>query len=214
MITQPNHPSPTPQALRQAGFSLVEMLTVVTVLAIMLAATTQISRSWTGQEIAASATRIAQDFSYAQSLAMKRGQPVEVRFYKHYDQSIASDEPHYHSYQLVGYDSRQQRIITLGEMQRLEGSIVVIPSTRYSTVMLTERSFDFTKDPLPGIVTSGMKVASVEFRPSGATSLDPDPNHQWTLSLAAEKDSRPSGKLPPTARTLLITPETGAVTVY
>lgn|GEM_PF-2461949 len=214
MNLRPLQSCSTSRASRQGGFSLVEMLTVVTVLAIMLAATTQISRSWAGQEILASATRIAQDFSYAQSLAMKRGQPVEIRFYKFYDQAIASEDPHYHGYQLVGYDSRQQRVITLGEMQRLEGSTVVIPSTRYSTVMLTERPFDFTKDPLPGVVTSGMKVASVEFRPSGATSLDPDPNHQWSISLASEKDSRPSGKLPPTARCLVITAETGAVTVY
>ena len=214
MTSTSRHSRSTTSTLQQAGFSLVEMLTVITVLSIMLAATTQISRSWTSQEISASATRIAQDLNLAQTLAMKRGHPVELRFYKSYDQAIASEEPHYHTYQLVGYDSRSQRVIPLGEPQRLEGTIVVIPSTRYSTVMLAERAFDFTKDPLPGTVTAAMKVCCVEFRPNGATSLDPDPNHQWTISLSSEADSRPGPALPKTARTLLITPETGAVTIY
>jgi uncharacterized protein (TIGR02596 family) len=207
------HPklSHQPKQLR-AGFSLVEMLVVVTILTVLLTTTGGWSKSWRSQQMLAAATRLSQDLQLARTLAIKRAQPVELRFYSNLDPMLTTPEAQYKTWQIVGYDARERRIAPLGEVQHFESTIIMSRFSEFSTITLNERPLDPTGDPMPTLLPT--RISSIEFRPDGSTSLDPDPARHWTITLITDGFANDSRNLPPDFRTLIITPENGAITVY
>lgn len=195
-----------------AGFSIVEMLVAAAVMVVLISAGIGMSKSWRSQQVLAAATRLAQDLQLARSLAIKRGQPVELRFYSNQDPDLTTTTPQYKTWQIVGYDAREQRITRLGELQRFESTVIMSRFPTLSSVVENERPLDFMRDPIPTFLQT--RLCAVEFRPDGSTSLDPDPARAWTITLLTDGFADATHNLPPDFRTLVITPENGAVTVY
>ena len=211
----PSCPSsyPSPRRVRSTqGFSLLEMFVTISVLVVLLAIASSMSNSWRSQQVLAAATRLAQDLQLARSLAMKRGYPVELRLYSNQDYSLTTPDPQYKTWQIVGYDSREERIIKLGELQRFDSTVIMSRFATLSSVTANERPLDITRDPAPTVLPT--RVSIIEFRPDGSTSLDPDPGQVWTITLLTDGFADETHNLPPDFRTLTITAENGNVVVY
>ncbi len=214
------NPSPQPDAerhalprrFRPAGISIMEVLVTAAVITVLLAVAGGWTKSWRSQQVLAAATRLAQDLQLARSLAIKRGQPVELRFYRNQDPDLTTNSPQYKTWQIVGYDSRQERIIRLGELQRFESTVIMSRFPTLSSIAENERPLDLTRDPIPSLLQT--RMCSVEFRPDGSTSLDPDPSRAWTVTLLTDGFADDTHNLPPDFRTLVISPENGGITVY
>ncbi len=202
-----------PRALRRpAGISIMEILVTAAVIALLISASVGWAKSWRSQQVLAAATRLAQDLQLARSLAIKRAQPVELRFYCNQDPDLTTTSPQYKTWQIVGYDAREERLIRLGELQRFESTVVMSRFPTLSSIVQNEREMDFVRDPSPSRLQT--RMCSVEFRPDGSTALDPDPALAWTLTLLTDGFAHETHNLPPDFRTLVITPENGGVTVY
>jgi uncharacterized protein (TIGR02596 family) len=204
------HPSPARRA--GAGFTLVELLVTIMVLTVVISATTGMAKSWRSQQVLAAAMRLQQDLQLARSMAVKRGQPVEVRLYSNLDPTLTTPTPQFKTWQLVGYDPLERRLAPLSELRRFESTVVMHRSTRFSTVATLERELDYSRDPMPTFLQT--RVCSIEFRPDGSTALDPDPAITWTITLVTDGHAEEMNQLPPDARFLVITPENGAVSQF
>lgn len=209
MIPRPTSPSPLP---RPNGFSVIEVLVTAAILSVLLAVASSMAGTWRSQQILASATRLSQDLQLARSLAIKRGQPVELRFYSNRDPSLTVPNAQYKTWQIVGYDAREERIIKLGELQRFESTVILSRFPILSSVINNERPLDPSRDPYPtGLQT---RMSAIEFRPDGSTTLDPDPSLTWTMTLLTDGFADETTNLPPDFRTLIISPDNGSTTVY
>jgi uncharacterized protein (TIGR02596 family) len=188
------------------------MLVVAAMLTVLLAATGGWSKSWRSQQMLAAATRLSQDLQLARTLAIKRAQPVELRFYSNLDALLTTQTPQYKTWQICGYDARERRIASLSEVQRFESTLIMSRFAEYSSITLNERPLDPNIDPMPTLLPT--RMCSVEFRPDGSTSLDPDPTLSWTITLITDGVADERNNLPPDFKTLVITAENGAITVY
>jgi uncharacterized protein (TIGR02596 family) len=194
------------------GFSIMEVLITAAVLSVLLAVASSMAGSWRSQQILAAATRLNQDIQLARSLAIKRGQPVEIRFYSNQDFSLTTPDPQYKTWQIVGYDSREERLIRLSELQRFDSTVILSRFPTLSSVFVNERPLDPASDPFPSLLQT--RMSSIEFRPDGTTTLDPDPSLVWTLTLLTDGFADDTHNLPPDFRTLIISADNGSVSVY
>ena len=194
------------------GFSIMEVLITAAVLSVLLAVASSMAGSWRSQQILAAATRLNQDIQLARSLAIKRGQPVEIRFYSNQDFSLTTPDPQYKTWQIVGYDSREERLIRLSELQRFDSTVILSRFPTLSSVFVNERPLDPARDPFPSLLQT--RMSSIEFRPDGTTTLDPDPSLVWTLTLLTDGFADDTHNLPPDFRTLIISADNGSVSVY
>jgi uncharacterized protein (TIGR02596 family) len=197
---------------RPHGFSVIEVLVTAAILSVLLAVASSMAGSWRSQQILASATRLSQDLQLARSLAIKRGQPVELRFYSNQDPSLTTPNPQYKTWQIVGYDAREERLIKLSELQRFESTVILSRFPILSSVINNERPLDSSRDPYPTALPT--RVSAIEFRPDGSTTLDPDPTLTWTMTLLTDGFADETNNLPPDFRTLIISPDNGSTTVY
>ncbi len=190
----------------------MEVLITAAVLSVLLAVGSSMAGSWRSQQILAAATRLNQDIQLARSLAIKRGQPVEIRFYSNKDYSLTTRDPQYKTWQIVGYDSREERLIRLSELQRFDSTVILSRYATLSSVFVNERPLDPARDPFPTALQT--RMSSIEFRPDGTTTLDPDPSLVWTLTLLTDGFADDTHNLPPDFRTLVISADNGSVSVY
>jgi uncharacterized protein (TIGR02596 family) len=190
----------------------MEVLITAAVLSVLLAVASSMAGSWRSQQILAAATRLNQDIQLARSLAIKRGQPVEIRFYSNQDFSLTTPTPQYKTWQIVGYDSREERLIRLSELQRFDSTVILSRFPTLSSVFVNERPLDPARDPFPSLLQT--RMSSIEFRPDGTTTLDPDPSLVWTLTLLTDGFADDTHNLPPDFRTLIISADNGSVSVY
>lgn len=197
---------------RPHGFSVMEVLVTATILSILLAVASSMAGSWRSQQVLAAATRLSQDLQLARSLAIKRGQPVELRFYSNQDPSLTTPNAQYKTWQIVGYDAREERLIKLSELQRFESTVILSRFPILSSVITNERPLDPTRDPYPTALQT--RMSAIEFRPDGSTTLDPDPSLTWTMTLLTDGFADETNNLPPDFRTLIISPDNGSTTVY
>ncbi len=190
----------------------MEVLITAAVITVLLAASGGWAKSWRSQQVLAAATRLAQDFQLARTLAIKRNQPVELRLYSNQDPNLTTTSPQYKTWQIVGYDTREERLVRLSELQRFDSTVIMSRFPTLSSIALNERPLDIQADPLPTLLQT--RMSSVEFRPDGSTSLDPAPDRPWSVTILTDGFADETHNLPPDFRTLIITPENGAITVY
>jgi uncharacterized protein (TIGR02596 family) len=212
--------SPRPsRILRRQGYSLVEMLAVVTVVVTLMAISMRGARkSWEGQEIRASALKLAGDISLASLTAVKLNRPVQVRFYRYDSPDVAAETPQFHAYQLLRLreGSATAQWEPLYELQRLEGSTIMASSPALSSLLDKPQKSNPQEDSfLMGtyIYMPNLDFTSVEFRPDGSTNLDPEEEKPWTLTLLPSRETE-AQRIETDFKTLVLTPATGAVRIY
>jgi uncharacterized protein (TIGR02596 family) len=207
---------------RRAGYSLVEMLMVLAIMTVLFAVAARgAKKSWEGQEIKASALKLAGDISLASMTAVKLNRPVQIRFYKYNDPQVAAASPQFHAYQLLveARASTVARWDPLYEIQDLEGTTLMSTNPIYSTLLDRPQRPNQQDAALMGGIYSameGLEYTAVEFRPDGSTNLaDRSDNRPWTVTLVpARTADDPQGELPPYFQTLAVVPDTGAVRIF
>ncbi len=190
------------------GFSLVEMLLVIAVVTILIALSAKGLRStWRSQQNYASASALLQAFSLAKSTAVRYSKPVQVRIYRFEDGDLTSKEAQFRAYQVVGVHASVSgdAFSQVSELQKFEGTTVMSKFAKYSSIVSGNTR-------LPSDDT--YSYVAVEFRPDGSTNLETNPAQPWTITLLSDFGSEDEGKLPKDARTLVISPDTGAVSLY
>jgi uncharacterized protein (TIGR02596 family) len=203
------------------------MLLVVTIIISLFAIASQgLKKTWEGQELKSSAMKLANDISLASQTAVKLNKPVQLRFYKFEDNSIASEQTQFRAYQLVvaAVQPTQSGVTIqwrpLYELQRLEGNTVMTSNQRFSTLLQNPQKpnpveADSRLQVLyaTGLGQTGVEMATVDFRPDGSTNLDAGTNTPWTVTFVPIRNATDTN-LPADFQTLTIAPETGAVRVY
>ncbi len=206
-------PPPAPSKPRRtAGFTLVEIMFVVSIMVLLFAVgAAGAKKSWQSQELRASAIHLTHDLSLACLTAQKLNQPVEVRFYQYMADVIASPDPHYHAYQLLTYDSTLGKLMPLYELQTFEGTTLMSPNARFTSIMHPPQSYNAATDP--NLIIGNYQYISIEFRPNGTTNLAQDAP-PWTITLIPALAADNSGTLPKEYQVIRIHPDSGTVQLY
>lgn len=177
--------------------------------AFMAAAGFGLQSTWRSQQVAASAAMLAQEFALAKTLAIKRNQPVEVRIYRTTDEFQTSGKPQYRAFQILSLSGAGVGAAgQVTEIRRFESTIIMSRFEKFSSVVALDDS------GASGGSSEGYSSIAIEFRPDGTTSLDPDPQKPWTITLIPDSYAEEQNRLPKDFRTLVINPDTGAVTIH
>lgn len=195
------------------------------VLAIMMilfaAAASGLKKSWQGQEIRASAIHLAHDIALATQTAAKFNKPVELRFYKYYDQRVANEMPQFFGWQLLMREpssaDAKGKSTPLYELQRCEGTTVMsqhrIGSSMCSTILNT-KSIQPVPQRDPELGNGPYEFVSVEFSPSGRTNLDPDAPEPWTITMIPITWVDHPGEMPKEFQVVGLDARSGAVRIW
>lgn len=167
------------QSRLSAAFTLVEMITVVGIIALLVAlATPALVDVIRATRLNSSGDSLSNRLSLAQQSAVAKSNEVEMRFYKYVDSGNpdASGEPLFYAYQVVdvpnGADPR-----ALSEVYYLDSGIVLSALTKFSPMLQTtaEQTPDSTGKylfkPATGLPPSSVKYAAIRFYPDGSCRL-------------------------------------------
>lgn len=208
--------SPASRGHTTRGFTLVEILVVVTIMAMLLAMVgLTVPSSIASQKLAGTARQIASDLDHAAMIAQRDNKPVEVRFYKCTEAGIGGvDEgKEFRAYQIAtitGWNTEGKPKIAFNEeVQRLPEGIVFTPNPSHTTLL--------AKTPVPsgdGDADLGEPYEYISYviRPDGGTTL-PRPE-KTVLTLVQQKHLSGEGELPPDFRSIVVNPYNGQVTLY
>jgi uncharacterized protein (TIGR02596 family) len=190
------------------GFSLIELLGVITIIgllaALMAPAFTTLGG---GQRVSAAADMVAGNLDLARQTAMSENQRTEFRIWKLPDPTGSGTS--WNALQIFRVDNGAP----LSQLSRLPQGVVLIEKDPFSTVLGTE-------NPYTGTATN-QRVArtykAVKFGPDGSTELSPSGpggSGTWTLTVVPA-NSQPS-TLRPAANfaTIQIDPITGRSLTY
>lgn len=210
-----DRPGRCPSAVASAGFTLIEILVVMTIAIILLALSLQIGSAWEAQKLSTQARQLAAELSQAVLLAQKDNHPVEIRFYRMPDETGNGSGTALRAFQLVrlnGYDPQNGAPIyrLLNEATYFDGDIMLHESPDYTSVMaLPVREPDEHSPSLRGARRS---YVSFIFLPDGTTTLPRTPDAVFTL--VKENEHRDLSELPPNYRSVVLQPVTGKAAVY
>ena len=204
------------------GFSLIEILIVITVMAVLLALVSSVSTSsLRSARVSEAARGLADEFAHASMEAVRTNRPVHFRLYRFTDADLGHTVPTVRAYQLLVLDTATQSYRPIGPLHRLGESIQVHDHPEGSTLLgLTEKTPDFNgADPssLTDPELSGLgdyTYYSFEFRPDGSTNLPKDGTWGLVVAWVPNPASPASSDIPKNYRALTINPFTGAVRRY
>lgn len=185
----------------------MEMLVVMFLAIILIGmAANGMKTTWRAQQVYASASNLIQAFSLARSTAIRQNCPVQVRIYKFQDDDILSEDPQFRAFQVTGVKPSPSgdSFFQVADLQKFESTIVMSRFSKYSSIVSSET-----------VLPSGdsYSYVAVEFRPDGSTNLETNPSEPWTITLLPDWGSDDQSSLPKDARTLVISPDTGTVSL-
>jgi uncharacterized protein (TIGR02596 family) len=201
--------------IRQCGFSLLELLMVLTVMGILLAlATLALGSLIKSSNLDRAASMVSDEFIFARQVALTRNSDVEVRFYQVGSVGNGADLQFRAMGTFLSNAGAPAQAIGLDKINYLPGQIIVSSNPAYSSLL------DYTNANRSGLTSNigtlpGGKSAvyvSFLFRPGGGTSLSPvtPPLGIWDVTLYNENASTNSATgLPYDFATIQIDPVTG-----
>lgn len=199
-----------------SGFTLIEMLTVVVVLALLVAlAAGTLPKSLTSQRLSGAARQFAADLTFATQVARRDNKAVVLRIYQITDSSQPASTPQWRAYQLAQITGWQAdgtpTLAYLTELQRLPDGIIISPSTAHTSLAADSRHI---KDAGAHDPDLGQPYRYLFFHisPNGKTSLPG--SSATTFTLTAESPGLEDDALPPDFRTITLDPATGAVVLF
>lgn len=184
------------------------MLLVIAVVVTLLGlGATGLRTTWRSQQIYSSATNLMQACSLARTTAIRQNHPIQVRIYRFQDGDLSGTTPQYRAFQVVGVNpgADQDQFYAVSELQKFEGTTVMSKFSQYSSIVLGDTMLG-SSDNYSYVV--------IEYRPDGTTNLETNPKQPWSITLLNDWGSDKEDKLPKDARTLVISPDTGAVSLF
>jgi uncharacterized protein (TIGR02596 family) len=196
---------------RQRGFSLVELIVVISVIVIVMTLLVpafgtlgRASRLNTG------IASVVDELNLARQTALSKNRAVEVRFYHlpgPVDPVLA-----YRSIRTLISDESGATYLPLSPLKALPTGIVVLEDKTFSTLLSDETRPPVTTDveDLPDAKTTHYK--SIRFRPTGGVELATYAgNDTWFLSIKNERDPTFTDRPADNYTTIQLDPITGRV---
>jgi len=192
-----------PGASKRRGWSLAEMLVVITVVGFLLAMSApNLFSLLRSSELSSQGEVIRNWLSQAQQQALSTGNNVEVRFFLLADAANAQIVPEYRACDYIQYDSDKigpdgrPLMVRPVEILRLNDPVLF---SRPLSSMLSDGNSGLTKSDVDGIQLFGKDVQSkrvpyrsFRFRPDGSTDLPK--NQPSYLTLVADEGSAATTK--------------------
>ena len=182
------------------GFTLVELLSVLTVVALLLGVSAStLTSSLQAQQLSASANRIAGELSALALQSVRENREIQIRLLR--QESELGNDHRLRALQAYSVDPTSGDTSPIGEVIPLESGIVVLEDESLSSLTKHQNS----------VAPEGFFT----FHPAGGTDLPMDSTDKWCMTLILERDESISGSgLPANFRTLVINAHTGAIRVY
>ncbi len=191
--------SPLPRKIQHRGFSLAELLIVITVIAFLLAmAAPNIFSLMRSNELSTQGDIFHNRLTLAQQQALSTNADVEVRFYKYKDDNNAQPTEEFRAMQFFQYD-KEGKLAPISELFILNDPIVFGTGqfNGYSlSSVLTERGTDLQADVKRfGSGVSRAVYRSFRFHPDGSTNLNSSSNNSssvqpiWHITMVEERPS-------------------------
>ncbi|MEZ0275123.1 MAG: Verru_Chthon cassette protein D [Roseimicrobium sp.] len=199
-----------------SGFTLIEILVVMTIMMCLMAVSVGVANSWKAQKLSTEARMLSSQFAEVALLAQKDNYPVEVRFYMMPDGEGLGSPTAMRAVQvarLIGYDKEtlKPKYRMLTEVRFFEDDIMLVEQAGYTTLHAQEPISPADEDD--EIRGEKRPYRSFLFLPNGSTSLPRTPDAVFTLVKETEM-SKDGQTLPPNYRSVILQPVTSKATMY
>jgi len=208
---------------RAHGFSLVELLVVLTIIVVLSALMIpSISSVMRGSALTQGAQKVFAEISLAHQTALAQDRQVEVRFYRVAKAGLPGETAgspatgKYRGMQSFTYDSAGNAT-ALDKVQWLPDTVIMDSNSALSTLLAAGQvkstwSAADPQVPLPGFGTA-YTACAFDFQPDGATTLNPI-GQQWFVTLHTLYLGDNLGALPTNFEMYQIDPLNGHVQSY
>ena len=190
------------QAIMRGGFSLIELLFVISIMAILAALIApSVNTILRPSQLSQASHLICDQLSLARQIALSRNLITEVRFYQFADATAAGEQannPGTGKYRAMQTFQIQESgsAVALAKVQRLPATVMIDSGSVLSTLIGAAQASpnapsSSNGDTLNASIAQAGKsynAASFRFLPSGATNLSPLASRQWFLTLHSLKD--------------------------
>ncbi len=181
---------------RRQGWSLAEMLVVITIVGFLLAMSApNLFSLLRANELSTQGEVMRNWLSQAQQQALSTGSDVEVRFYAFADLANAQTEAEFRACQYFQYDSLGQ-LQPKSEVYRINDPVLL---SRTLSTMLDSSKRGLSTGTADGVQLFGndlmqnaVTFRSFRFRPDGSTDLPK--NEQWYFTLIQDEGGNPQPK--------------------
>jgi len=218
------------------GFSLIEMLVVITIIVLLMAFTTPaLMRTMQSSRLASAGDNLLGAISEAQQLAFAQNVPVEMRFFQHPDTSGLDTHSNFRSYQLFKVTLNTttngtvtENLVPVNNLTRLADGIIIATDPAL-TPLLSGQGLPDTKTGGGAAGYSGVTGATynaIRFMPDGSCRKVGVSNAGFAMltyqmlptsfvTLASDEGLTISAnKLPSNFYTIQIDPFTGKARTY
>ncbi|MCB1228624.1 MAG: Verru_Chthon cassette protein D [Verrucomicrobiae bacterium] len=211
--------------MRKDGFSLVEMLIVLTVLGILMAlAAPNLFTLMQSSTLSSEGNLVRNKLAQAQQLALSKNSDIEVRFFEMADPSAAEQEDEFRGFQFFQFNDLG-KLMPISKFYRIKPPVVI--SKEQSTLLnpgsnkdAEGKEYGFLSPsegtyPVPvGDDQIDATYISFRFRPDGSTDLPGRTGSDDTWYLTLLQGDNPRGELPANYYIVQLDAFNGRVSVF
>lgn len=219
--------APNSHLPQRSGFTLVEMLVVVAIIALIVAAMApMVFSSLSASRLTAAGEVLAAQISFARQRAVSANEEIEVRFYRYDDPEMAGNQETFNAMGIFKTSLEESGTTTepqpvpIGETYYLPSGVVIGESEVLSQIIAKARS---NNDQERRILKAQATYKAFRFLPDGSTDLlyilgsgggAVDRLYSQSYLSLVEERFAGSGDIPKNFFAIQIDPTTGRVTSY
>ncbi len=205
---------------RLSGFTLIEMLVVLTVIGMLFAfSAPQLFSLLQASSLSSAGSLVRNKLSQAQQMALSKNIDVEVRFFRFSDELQAQVEDKIRGFQFYKYNE-VGKAVAVSQFYRVQSPVIISTDPKLSTLLqpgTTGRSPVKGISPIPvGVGTQREKspYLSFRFRPDGSTDLPGKSPAGDTWHITLVKEGSDARGVPDNFYTIQIDSYNGKISEY